>query len=206
MTHTDQTIYLASKSPRRRELLRQIGVTFELLLLRETAGREGAVSEDPLPGEAPDVYVSRIARLKAQAGHDAMLGRRLLKRPVLSADTTVTIDGLILGKPQDADDALQMLRKLRGRTHEVLTAVAVFAGGQLIESLSRSEVHFADVDDDALRAYCASGEPLDKAGSYGVQGRAAQFITHISGSYSGIMGLPLYETASMLNRAGISTL
>jgi septum formation protein len=206
MTHADQTIYLASKSPRRRELLRQIGVTFELLLLRETPGREGAVSEDPLPGEAPDVYVSRIARLKAQAGREAMLARRLLKRPVLSADTTVTVDGLILGKPQDADDALHMLRKLCGRTHEVLTAVAVFAGDELIESLSRSEVHFADVGDDALRAYCASGEPLDKAGSYGVQGRAAQFITHISGSYSGIMGLPLYETASMLNRAGISTL
>ncbi len=206
MIHTDQTIYLSSKSPRRRELLRQIGVDFELLLLRETPGRDGAVSEDPLPGEAPDVYVTRIARLKAQAGHDAMTLRRLPKRPLLSADTTVTVDGLILGKPSNTNDALQMLRLLRGRTHEVLTAVAVVANDQLTEILSRSEVQFADVDDDALRAYCASGEPLDKAGSYGIQGRAAQFIAHISGSYSGIMGLPLHETARLLNNAGIKTL
>ncbi len=206
MTYADQTIYLASKSPRRRELLRQIGVGFELLMLRETPGREGAVSEDPLPGEAPDVYVMRIARTKALAGRDAMFLRRLPLRPLLAADTTVTIDGLILGKPHDTDDAFSMLRQLCGRTHAVLTAVAVFADDQLSESLSRSEVCFADVSEDALHAYCASGEPLDKAGSYGVQGRAAQFISHISGSYSGIMGLPLHETATLLNAAGIRTL
>ncbi len=206
MIQADQTIYLASKSPRRRELLRQIGVGFELLMLRETPGRDGAVNEDPLPGEAPDVYVTRIARIKALAGRDAMTLRRLPLRPILAADTTVTIDGLVLGKPRDADDAFQMLRQFCGRTHEVLTAVAVFAGDQLSEALSRSEVRFANVSDEALRAYCASGEPFDKAGSYGVQGRAAQFISHISGSYSGIMGLPLHETAAMLNVAGIRTL
>ncbi len=206
MTRTDQIIYLASKSPRRRELLRQIGVDFELLMLREVPGQEDAVSEDPLPGEAPDIYVARIARIKAEAGRDAMHARRLPRRPVLAADTTVTIDGLILGKPNDADDALQMLRRLCGRTHAVLTAVALFADGRLHEALSRSEVRFADVEESALYAYCVSGDPLDKAGSYGVQGRAAQFISHISGSYSGIMGLPLHETARMLNLAGINTL
>ncbi len=206
MIPTDQKIYLASKSPRRRELLRQIGVEFEILMLRETPGREGAVSEDPLPGEAPDAYVQRIARIKALAGRDAMHFRRLPQRPLLAADTTVTIDGQILGKPRDADEALQMLRQYCGRSHEVLTAIAVFADDQLNEALSRSEVRFGDVDEEALRTYCASGEPMDKAGSYGVQGRAAQFISHISGSYSGIMGLPLYETAALLNRAGINTL
>lgn len=206
MIPRDQKIYLASKSPRRRELLRQIGVEFEVLMLRETAGRDGAVSEDPLPGETPDAYVQRIARLKALAGRDAMHLRKLLQRPVLAADTTVTIDGQILGKPRSADEALQMLRQFCGRTHEVLTAVAVIANDELNEALSRSEVRFGDVDERALRAYCASDEPLDKAGSYGVQGRAAQFISHISGSYSGIMGLPLYETAALLNRADINTL
>ena len=206
MIAADQTIYLASKSPRRRELLQQIGVAFELLMPHERSSRDDAVCEDPLPDEAPDVYVVRIARLKALAGRDAMLARRLPRRPILAADTTVTIDGLILGKPRDANDALHMLRLLCGRTHEVLTAVAVFANDQLTEALSRSEVRFADVNEQALQAYCASGEPFDKAGSYGVQGRAAQFISHISGSYSGIMGLPLHETAVMLNMAGIETL
>ncbi len=206
MMHADQKIYLASKSPRRRELLRQVGVEFEILMLRETPGREGAVSEDPLPGEAPDVYVKRIAHEKAQAGWAAVGFRRLPLRPVLAADTTVTIDGLILGKPAGIDDALQMLRQLNGRTHEVLTAVAVIVNGEINEALSRSQVTFASVGDDALRKYCESSEPLDKAGSYGVQGHAAQFISHISGSYSGIMGLPLFETARLLNLAGIRTL
>ncbi len=206
MMHADQKIYLASKSPRRRELLRQIGVEFEILMLRETAGRDGAVSEDPMPGEAPEVYVKRIARDKAQASWAAVEFRRLPLRPVLAADTTVTIDGQILGKPASSDDALQMLRRLNGRTHEVLTAIAVIVDGDINEAFSRSEVTFASVDDDALRKYCESSEPLDKAGSYGVQGHAAQFISHISGSYSGIMGLPLFETARLLNLAGIRTL
>ena len=203
---SDQKIYLASKSPRRRELLRQIGVEFELLMLREEPGRHGAVSEVPLPGEAPDVYVTRIAREKAQSGWEAVLWRKLPARPVLAADTTVTIDGQILGKPADAADAMRMLRSLSGRTHQVLTAVAVIVNDQLSEALQCSEVRFADLPDSTLQAYCATNEPFDKAGSYGVQGQAAQFIEHIQGSYSGIMGLPLFETSRLLKQAGIRLL
>jgi len=206
MIHADQKIYLASKSPRRRELLRQIGIEFELLMLREEAGRSGAVSEVPHDGEAPDTYVKRIAREKAQAGWSAVLARRLPVRPVLAADTTVTIDGKILGKPANATEAINMLRLLSGRTHEVLTAVAVIINDDMNEALSCSEVCFGELSEQALRAYCTSSEPYDKAGSYGVQGQAAQFIERISGSYSGIMGLPLYETARLLQLAGIRTL
>ncbi len=206
MNQIDQKIYLASKSPRRRELLRQIGIEFEILLLREIGGRSGSVCEDALPAELPDVYVKRIAREKAQSGWSAVQLRRLPLRPVLAADTTVTIDGRILGKPSSREDAIDMLRALSGRTHEVLTAVAVIANDELNEALSRSEVTFRELDEQALRAYCNSNEPYDKAGSYGVQGRAAQFISHMSGSYSGIMGLPLFETTSLLNKAGIRTL
>lgn len=206
MSQLDQKIYLASKSPRRRELLRQVGIEFEILLLREIGGRTGEVCEDPLPAEVPDVYVQRIAREKAESGWNAVQMRRLPLRPVLAADTTVTIDGRILGKPTGSDDAMDMLRSLSGRTHEVLTAVAVITNGKLSAALSRSEVTFRELDQQALRAYCLSNEPYDKAGSYAVQGRAAQFISHISGSYSGIMGLPLFETAELLNKAGIRTL
>lgn len=207
MIHADQKIYLASKSPRRRELLRQIGVEFEILMLRETPGRPGAVTEIPHAGEAADIYVQRIAREKAESGWQAVHGRRLPVRPVLSADTTVTIDGDILGKPADANEAMAMLRQLSGRTHQVLTAVALITqSGDMHQAFSRSEVSFADLGDASLSAYCATSEPFDKAGSYGIQGHAAQFITHISGSYSGIMGLPLYETAQLLKLAGINTL
>ncbi len=206
MIFSDQKIYLASKSPRRRELLRQIGVEFEILMLREESGRHGAVSEDVLPGEAPDVYVQRVAREKAEHGWNAVLWRKLPQRPVLAADTTVTIDGKIMGKPADAAEAMTMLRSLSGRTHEVLTAVAVIANDELKEVLNRSQVTFAAVGEPLLRAYCNTTEPYDKAGAYGVQGHAAQFIAHISGSYTGIMGLPLFETAQLLNQAGIKTL
>lgn len=206
MIHADQKIYLASKSPRRRELLRQIGIEFELLMLREEAGRSGAVSEVPHDGEAPETYVKRIAHEKAQAGWSAVLTRRLPVRPVLAADTTVTINGKILGKPANATEAMDMLRSLSGRTHEVLTAVAVILNDDMHEALSCSEVRFGELSEQALRAYCTSSEPYDKAGSYGVQGQAAQFIERISGSYSGIMGLPLYETAQLLQLAGIRTL
>lgn len=206
MIHADQKIYLASKSPRRRELLRQIGIEFELLMLREESGRSGAVSEVPHDGEAPETYVKRIAREKAQAGWSAVLTRRLPVRPVLAADTTVTINGKILGKPANATEAMDMLRSLSGRTHEVLTAVAVILNDDMHEALSCSEVRFGELSEQALRAYCTSSEPYDKAGSYGVQGQAAQFIERISGSYSGIMGLPLYETAQLLQLAGIRTL
>jgi septum formation protein len=206
MIFSDQKIYLASKSPRRRELLRQIGVEFEILMLREEPGRHGTVSEDVLPGEAPDVYVQRIAREKAEHGWNAVLWRKLPQRPVLAADTTVTIDGKIMGKPADAAEAMAMLRSLSGRTHEVLTAIAVIANDELKEVLNRSQVRFGKVSDQMLHAYCQTAEPYDKAGAYGVQGLAAQFIDHISGSYTGIMGLPLFETAQLLNQAGIKTL
>ncbi len=206
MIFSDQKIYLASKSPRRRELLRQIGVEFEILMLREEPGRHGAVSENVLPGEAPDVYVQRVAREKAEHGWNAVLWRKLPQRPVLAADTTVTVDGKIMGKPADAAEAMDMLRSLSGRTHEVLTAIAVIANDELKAALNRSEVRFAKVTDQMLQAYCNTSEPYDKAGAYGVQGHAAQFIEHISGSYTGIMGLPLFETAQLLNQAGIKTL
>lgn len=206
MIYADQKIYLASKSPRRRELLRQIGIEFEILMLREEPGRSGAVTEIPHPGEAPDVYVKRIAREKAQSGWNAVAMRRLPMRPVLAADTTVTIDGQILGKPANAAEAMDMLRRLSGRTHQVLTAVAVIANDEMNEAYNSSDVTFADLGDATLKAYCASSEPYDKAGSYGIQGHAAQFIERISGSYTGIMGLPLYETARLLQMAGIKTL
>lgn len=206
MIYADQKIYLASKSPRRRELLRQIGIEFEILMLREDPSRPGAVTEIPHPGEAPDVYVKRIAREKAQAGWGAIAMRRLPMRPVLAADTTVTIDGQILGKPADAAEAMDMLRRLSGRTHQVLTALAVIANDEMNEACNCSDVTFADLTDATLRAYCASSEPYDKAGSYGIQGHAAQFIERINGSYTGIMGLPLYETARLLQMAGIKTL
>lgn len=206
MIYADQKIYLASKSPRRRELLRQIGVEFEILMLREEPGRAGVVTEIPHAGEDPEVYVKRIAREKAEAGWNAVLWRKLPTRPVLAADTTVTIDGQILGKPADAAEAMDMLRSLSGRTHQVLTAIAVIANDDMNEAFSRSEVRFADISEAILAAYCATKEPYDKAGSYGVQGHAAQFIEHISGSYSGIMGLPLFETAKLLQMAGIKTL
>ena len=206
MIYADKKIYLASKSPRRRELLRQIGIEFELLMLRDEPGRPGFVSEIPHNGEAPEDYVIRIAREKAESGWSAILGRRLPQRPVLAADTTVTIDGKIMGKPASPEEALDMLRMLSGRTHQVLTAVAVIAHDELREALNRSEVRFADVDDSVLRAYCATAEPYDKAGGYGVQGNAAQFIERINGSYSGIMGLPLFETTHLLQESGIKTL
>ena len=206
MIPSDQKIYLASKSPRRRELLRQIGVDFEILMLRDTPGRAEAVSEIPHPNEDPEGYVRRVAREKGEAGWQTVLGRKLPLRPVLSADTTVSIDGKILGKPSDANEAMKMLRWLSGRTHHVLTAITVTAEGKMSEALSRSEVRFAHLDETSLRAYCATKEPYDKAGAYGVQGYAAQFIEFISGSYSGIMGLPLFETSRLLQRVGIKTL
>jgi septum formation protein len=206
MTLADQTIYLASKSPRRRELLQQVGIAFEVLELQEEPGNHGAVSEIPHEGEVPEIYVVRVAREKADSGWAAVLWRHLPKRPVLAADTTVTIDGKILGKPTDHAEAMAMLRLLSGRPHQVLTAVAVRFEDQVNEVLHRSEVRFSELSEAMLKAYCDSSEPYDKAGSYGIQGHAAQFIEHISGSHSGIMGLPLFETTRLLQQAGIRKL
>jgi septum formation protein len=206
MAVADQKIYLASKSPRRRELLRQIGVEFELLMLRDNGARDGAVSEIPHTNEVPAEYVARIAREKAESGWSALQWRKLPQRPVLAADTTVTIDGRILGKPADANEAISMLQSLSGKTHQVLTSVAVMANDKLVQSTQCSDVTFGELSLPMLRAYCAMSEPYDKAGGYGVQGYAAQFIERIAGSYSGIMGLPLFETAQLLQQAGIKIL
>jgi septum formation protein len=206
MKSIDQKIYLASKSPRRRELLRQIGVEFELLLLREHTARGPDVSELVEPGESPLAYVERVTRQKAETAAATMLSRRLRARPVLTADTTVTLDGHILGKPADDAEAMQMLRMLSGRTHQVLTSIALKHHDDFWQTTHVSEVTFMTLSEDMMRAYCGQPEPYDKAGGYAIQGRAAQFIQYIAGSYSGIMGLPLYETAQLLQQAGIRTL
>jgi septum formation protein len=206
MKLVDHRIYLASKSPRRRELLRQIGIEFELLLLRDQMPRGPEVSEEVLPGEKAEDYVARVTRDKAEAAAGTMLRRRLPIRTVLAADTTVAIDGRILGKPANADEATDMLKSLSGRTHQVLTSVAVRRDENIWQTTQRSNVTFATLTDDMIRTYCATPEPYDKAGGYGIQGLAAIFIERIDGSHSGIMGLPLHETAQLLHQAGIPIL
>lgn len=201
---SDKSIYLASRSPRRRELLRQIGVTFEIVPLREAPRYPADVDETPHAGETPDTYVLRVAREKAQAAVAITSVRRLASRPVLAADTTVVLDDAILGKPANAAAAASMLESLAGRAHRVLTAVAVTAGDDIVTRVSESQVWFRALTPEEIRRYVATGEPTDKAGAYAVQGRAAAFITRIEGSYSGIMGLPLAETAELLRSHGIS--
>ncbi|MEK6592799.1 MAG: Maf family protein [Pseudomonadota bacterium] len=201
---SDKRIYLASRSPRRRELLKQIGVNFELMLLREDARRGSDVDESPLPDEAADAYVLRMAGNKAEIAA-RVVGHRglMLQNPVLAADTTVEFEGGIIGKPADAEHAAQMLSLLSGREHRVITAVALRRRDQLETRVSVSAVRFRELSAAEVRIYAASGEPLDKAGAYAIQGRAAAFVTRIEGSYSGIMGLPLAETAELLKKFGI---
>ncbi len=190
-------IYLASASPRRAELLPLIGVAFEVLHLLDSA-----VDESVQGREAPALYVKRLALAKARAGVRAMRARGLPLRPVLGADTTVCIGREILGKPGDAAgpalEAARMLRLLSGRTHRVLTAVALVAGRHERVLLSDSRVRFRHLTRAEIAAYVATGEPLDKAGGYAIQGAAAAFVSHLAGSYSGVMGLPLFETAQLL--------
>jgi septum formation protein len=200
----ERGVYLASRSPRRRELLAQIGVRFQLLLFRSRPGETPDVDETPLEAEAPDAYVVRIARAKAEAGWRRMLQRNLPPGPVLAADTTVAVDGRIFGKPAGREEAAEMLRAFSGRSHEVLTAVAVKHDDWLESVLSRSEVRFKKMSEDEIAAYVASGECDDKAGAYAIQGRAARFVPELRGSYSGVMGLPLYETAQLLDRLALS--
>ncbi len=202
MKPTGPKIYLASKSPRRRELLRQIGVDFELLMLRDLP-RGQDVSEVVLPGEPAEDYVARVTLEKAQAAHQTMLWRRLPPRPILAADTTVTLDARIMGKPANAAEAADMLQLLSGRTHQVLSSVALHHQGTIWQTTQRSQVTFTPLTADTIAAYCATTEPYDKAGAYGVQGYAAIFIQEIMGSYSGIMGLPLFETGQLLQQAGL---
>ncbi len=193
-------IYLASQSPRRRELLKQIGVHFELLLMRSSPSRPADVDETPHAGESPEDYVLRVSQEKARFGAEVLHARHLPLHPVLAADTTVTLDGRIYGKPEDAKQAADMLREFSGREHQVLTAVAV-ALEQRVEALfSKSTVRFTELSEERIRRYVQTREYADKAGSYAIQGLAGAFIERIEGSYSGVMGLPLFETVTLLQR------
>jgi septum formation protein len=203
MKLVERKIYLASKSPRRRELLRQIGVDFELMLLRSDGPRGADVTEEVIPGESAEDYVRRVANEKADYAIDLVRRRHLKPRPVLSADTTVAIDGEILGKPANRAEAEAMLARLSGRTHQVLTTVAVRTNDFSDSITQISNVRFATLGTVEILAYCGTTEPFDKAGGYGIQGLASVFIEHIEGSHSGIMGLPLFETAQLLRRAGL---
>lgn len=199
MPISDRKIYLASRSPRRRELLRQIGVGHEVLLMREDARRGAEVDETPMAGEAPRDYALRVAIAKAQAGLQVVARRATgMIKPVLAADTTIALDNTIIGKPADAADAKRILNALSGRSHVVISAVAVAFADQLETRISESIVSMAALSDAQIQRYIDSGESMDKAGAYAVQGRAAAFITRIEGSYSGIMGLPLAETVELL--------
>lgn len=202
----DKKIYLASKSPRRRELLRQVGVEFELLSLRSDPARGVDVSEDVVGDEPALNYVERVARAKGAFAWNVLHLRRMPLRPVLSADTTVSIDGHILGKPSDTAEAIAMLERLSGRTHQVLTSVTLHYIDIFEQVTQVSDVRFAKLSPETIRAYCATAEPYDKAGAYGIQGLAALFIEHIEGSHSGIMGLPVFETAQLLRKAGVPLL
>ena len=185
-------IYLASASPRRRELLQQIGVEFEVIKLN--------VDESQLEDEAPLAYVERVARAKAETGWQAILEQKKSQRPVMGADTAVIIDRTILGKPRDAQHAKTMLAMLSGKTHQVITSVAVVKKNDIIIKTSINEVTFTQLEQQRIAWYVDTGEGIDKAGGYAVQGLAALFIERISGSYSGIMGLPLWETGQLLNQ------
>ena len=199
-------IYLASRSPRRQELLRQLGVDFTELLLREAPGRRRDVVEQPRADEPAVDYVKRIARTKASIGWHRMQQRGLPPLPVLGADTEVVHGGAIFGKPADPADAARMLSLLSGRRHDVLTAISVRWERQIVLAVCASTVTLSELAPDEIERYVATGEPFDKAGAYAVQGRAAAFIRRIEGSYSGVMGLPLFETAEALARIGFPVL
>ena len=200
------SVYLASKSQRRHELLRQLGVEFEVLLLREAPGRRRDIVERPRNDEPPLDFVKRMAHTKATVGWHRMGQRRLAPRPVVGADTEVVLEGATVGKPDDAEDAAAMLAALSGRRHDVVTAVAVRWQSHLEIAVSTSHVTFRMIPKDEIERYVATGEPFDKAGGYAIQGKAAAFVQHIEGSYSGVMGLPLFETAELLARIGFPVL
>jgi len=207
MALPENRIYLASRSRRRRELLKQIGVNFEILLMRETLPRPVDVDETPKKGESPTDYVCRIARTKAEAGWKRLVQRGLPLKPLLVADTVVAFKGRIFGKPENPVHAEEILTALSGQTHQVLTSVAIAAQNKIQECLSTTVVRFRDISQSEIRSYLtsgeSSGESYDKAGAYAIQGKAAVFIMEISGSYSGILGLPLFETAQLLEKFNI---
>jgi len=189
-------IVLASASPRRQELLRQIGVPFEVMPSR--------IEEERQAGERADEYVRRVATDKARHVAEQAGTRGLPERPVLGADTEVVLDEEVFGKPRDANEAARMLSRLAGRRHDVLSAICLIAGGREYHALSHSHVVLAPLTESEIDAYCRTGEPLDKAGAYAIQGRAAAFIERLEGSYSGVMGLPLHELHGLMREAGLS--
>jgi len=195
-------VYLASQSPRRKQLLEQLGVKFELLL--PDASEEAEALEVVRPNEKPRTYVQRVTALKLEAALQRLKNRGLALAPVLCSDTTVAIGNTIFGKPDNAEHAKEMLKQLSGQTHRVLTAVSIGTMRKQSRALSISQVRFADLSKQDIDRYVASQEPLGKAGSYAIQGKAAAFISHISGNYSGIMGLPMFETAHLLREFGFT--
>ena len=199
-------IYLASQSPRRRQLLEQLGVRHELLLpnVEGDEAEDAEAIEVVLPGEAPTAYVERVTALKLDAAVTRRARRQLPDAPILCSDTTVALGGTIYGKPDDPAHAARMLAALAGHEHRVLTAVALQVGAKRLAALAVSTVQFAALTPEQIAAYVATGEPLGKAGAYAVQGRAGAFIPVLRGSYSGIMGLPLFETAQLLRAAGFA--
>jgi len=206
MTLDVKRIYLASRSPRRRELLKQVGVNFEVVQFREYLPRGADVDEAPLAGELPEDYVKRIACAKAEAGWSCLVHRRLRRYPVLAADTTVALEGKIIGKPSKRDQVAAMLTELSGREHRVLTAVAIKFEDKMDVTLSTTLVRFKQLAEEEVLRYAAAGEALDKAGGYAIQGLAAAFVAGIDGSYSGVMGLPLFESAQLLRNFGYRVL
>ena len=199
-------LYLASRSPRRRELLNQMGIDFDTLIFRDGGRADFEIDETPQAGEDPIIYVERVARAKSEHGQKIVNERKLPQRPILSADTTLEFAGEIIGKPVDAADAVAILHRLSGQTHRVLTGVAVTLSGRTEFVLSSSEVRFRVLDDDEIRHYVMSGEPMDKAGAYGIQGRAGMFVEYLAGSFTGVMGLPVCETGELLKRFGFRLL
>ena len=204
MVMTPTFLYLASQSPRRSQLLAQLGVAHELLLADAAIdiAEDSEALEAAKPAEAPRDYVQRVTQLKLDAAVARHTRRDLAPAPILCSDTTVALGLQILGKPADADDARRILRLLSGIEHEVLTAVAMQSGAQRLQALSISTVQFAPMSEAQIDAYIATGEPMGKAGAYGIQGLAAAHIAEIRGSYSAIMGLPVYETAGLLRQLG----
>ena len=193
-------IYLASQSPRRSQLLDQLGVRHELLLPH--ADEDAEALEAVLTNEAPAAYVQRVTQLKLDAALNRLKKRGLPPAPILCSDTTVALGRIILGKPESPADAVRMLSQLSGKTHRVLTAVAMGTSRKRAQDVCESRVTFAEMSASQIKAYVASGEPMGKAGAYAVQGRAAAYISHMSGSYSGIMGLPMFQTAQLLSTFG----
>lgn len=191
----DVQVYLASASPRRQQLLQSVGLQFEVIA--------ADIDETHRVGEAPDCFVQRVAEQKAQQVAAQLARQNRAVHPVVAADTCVVIQDQVLGKPRHRDHAVQMLRRLSGRSHEVLTAVVVHRGDDILSAVSRSRVKFKTLSDNEIARYCRTSEPLDKAGAYAIQGLACGFVEYLEGSYTGVVGLPMFELRQLLIHAGI---